>query len=871
MVVVGQKIKEPPQVGQRIGVSLEQEQMSALRLIENKANEYVNEAVEPVKTFAKTYQAERLHGRALVARGISAEKQSVWERAKNIGLGTLQYTFSPWTAASKTVGKELVKEPLKAVGVPEGYAEFAGKLGEEAVWFVPVGQTIRSVMVAGKPALKASIEMEKIAKSLTKTATKENIGRKLIDDADLKLSRGDELTQPIMKESLAQELVEPAVKVLKEAKLEKGERLFRQIGEKIAVGEIDFPHMAEIAEKLNLTKPEMAKIFESAGSFGGRWLGRLSHIRKQLNKTFKDNPEALSALDEFYATREQAPYLIDKAMGAISSGVNFWRASLVSQVATSMRNAWSQAGRLTISAFDESLQAGISKVFGGEGRFAGPNIVPATINEIRRDFNKVMSVFRSMKPKETNKLLKVLDENHAIIEKSRLFSQPVHEVTLGKIAKVLNTLNRTQEFFFRRIAFEAKARQLLKQRGLNFNTIDPKHIPNNLLEESVNYALEMTFAASPKSKSVQKFVNAWTNSPLVLVNPFPRFNFANAIPFMFEHSPLGYLNAVRPSTIKALASGDVRQFAKAASRATTGSLALNAAMNLRQSEHAGERWYEIKAGDKYIDTRPYAPISTYLFLAEAFTHPERIKPSDWLKMTVGLNRVAGTGLVATDWLRAKTGESLKRQAMNFFGQHLAGYTTPSRSISDFYGALDPEESVYRDYRESPLIGPTLLNLPRLSQYVPEKPSPVKSGRIRKGENVKIGKATIPAGVFRQLTGFSTRTKTLVEKEIDKRGVEWGSIVPKTGIPEADRKMSRYMAPVVEALAPRLIKDNDNYGKLSEEGKRIALVEMFKLAKEQARRELAVNDPALALRVRVKSKSRDAQTIINRKLIGRKVR
>ena len=135
-------------------------------------------------------------------------------------------------------------------------------------------------------------------------------------------------------------------------------------------------------------------------------------------------------------------------------------------------------------------------------------------------------------------------------------SQPVHEVVGGRTVQMLNTLNRAQEHFFRKLAFEAKLRQLLTRRGKNFETVDPKKISIDELEESVDYALEMTFAASPKTNTGRRFLSGWNSVGLTLVNPFPRFNFFNAVPFILDHSPLGYLKAMSPKTLRALANGD---------------------------------------------------------------------------------------------------------------------------------------------------------------------------------------------------------------------------------------------------------------------------------------------------------------------------
>jgi hypothetical protein len=267
---------------------------------------------------------------------------------------------------------------------------------------------------------------------------------------------------------------------------------------------------------------------------------------------------------------------------------NFRRSMLVGQVATAVRNFWSQTGRIGIGAVDDTMQAMAKTMFGG----------PGAKGNVYEGFNTALAAFNRMRPQSRAKLVDVLEKNSAVLEKMRLFSAPVHEVQLGgKISNFVNALNKTQEHFFRKIGFEAKLRSLLKRRGLDFNTVSPKEIPLDDISESVNYALEMSFAAAPKSKAGATILNAYNSLPgMTLINPFPRFNWFNAIPFIAEHSPYGLLKAVSPKVLYQLAKGDSAAFAKHASRGVIGTMMLDYALRVRSSKHAGTRWYEWNTG-----------------------------------------------------------------------------------------------------------------------------------------------------------------------------------------------------------------------------------------------------------------------------------
>lgn len=832
-----------------------------------------SQAFKPFRRTYEVYNEEREQG--IDTMGSAFTDPGIVKTPLRLALGGLQYVFSPITAVAKGAVGEPIEEAASATGMPKWASQFIGKLGEEAVYFVPIGGSLKSLMMKGKPGLKAAEELgiskgKPIAESVEegvpvagKAQPQVSPIRKAIDEAEVPFLETEgplkAVTEPKVKESLVESITDGAVQALK-GDYDTSQRIFKQIGERLALGEIDVKYLPEILEKNNLTPVQFAKMYEQTVSGSGRMLAYHSRARKQLMDVFADSPAATEILEG--AFKADKPTMVDKFLDGYASVENFRRAMLVGQVATTMRNIWSQSGRMVLSAFDESLQGAIKGSVGGEGD---------TFNKFREGMNVIVSSMNQMRDSKRELLMNVLEENHAVLSKARLLSQPVHEVSLGgKTAYLVNTLNRGQEMFFRKLAFEAKLRQLLSRDGRKLETIEPSQIPEDFLSEATNYALEMTWAASPKSKAAQEFLRAYNKIPgLTTINPFPRFNYANAIPFIKDHSPLGYLNAVKPSTLKALANGNPDEFAKAASRATIGSMMLDSAMRIRQSDYAGERWYEIKVGtdpktkgSTVVDTRAFAPFSTYLFLAEAFVHPEKLKPSDFAQALIGLNRVAGTGLVALDWLRASSAESFQKQVTGYVGQYLASFTVPGRTLKDFYSTFDPEENIYRDYKENPLLAPTLLNFPKVSQLVPEVQSPVKSERLRSGVPTEIAGMKFGADAIRQMTGISKRVKTQVEQEIGKIGLEWNSITPRTGIPRADRMLSLFMGKEVEKEFPTLI-ESEAYKRMPIEAKRIYLKEYFGQKRRQAQKELIVSDPQLYAQSFWQRQNSDMQELIKK--------
>lgn len=806
--------------------------------------------------------------------GINTMKEAVtkpsWTSPFRAGLGLLQYGYSPIEGITEAIVGEPITEGAKELGVHPEIAMGIGNFAKYAIQSIPIGALAKAKIIADIPALQAEEKLRKLgypnaAKQTLEEAAREGVPETSIPRTAMQivkrtypepektisqtiLKEGEKFLEPRLKDNIIKDVTDASVKAL-EGNLDESQRIFKNIGRLLANNEIDAKSIPEILTKMNLTPEEFAKEFMNTASYFGRGLGRFGYVAKQLKFAFKDNPQALQAFDDVIKSipeLEGFDKVFDMGLRGIQKMENTRRGLLVTQMATAMRNTWSQLGRITLGTMDDVFQGTIRGTIGGEGR---------TLQQAGEGLNAFNAFWNKLTPSGRKRLNNVLEANHAVLEKTRLLSQPVHEVTLGsKIAQVLNTGQRIQEIFFRKLAFEAKLRQSLSRKGLDFSTINPKNIPIDDITQAADYGLEMTFSATPKSKAAQQFIKAWSNSPLSTVNPFPRFGLYNAPKFLFEHSPLGYLQAFSPKTIQALASGKPEVFAKAASRATLGSMMFMSAWHLRNSEYAGEKWYEIKVGDKTYDARAYAPLSTPLFIAEALSHSEKIQPADYAQAAIGLNRIAGTGLVLTDWLRAKDLESSNKALQKFIGQYAGSFSVPARTMKDIVSGFDEKESLMRDTRDNPILAPFLQNIPYISQQLPESVSALKTGKMK-----------TEAPVLRQLTGLSYRTKTIVEKEVDKIGLDYTQILPSTGIPKADRLIAHNMSSMVEKYMPILIQ-TEKYQESSIPMKKVIFSEALKEIRQTARKQMALQNPKLALDIYMKGLSGNVKDVLKERNI-----
>jgi len=764
-------------------------------------------------------------------------------------LGALRYGFSPLTAIAKGAVGEPIEKNLEAAGTPKPIAQFIGALGENAAYFVPYGKMVQTAIQGQK-----TIQSAKMAQSAMKEVAKKPLEfpKGVSDEAIAKaVSPISETQKAVLTENMVNDVIRAVKKpVSKTWKPLQEKRITQEVIDYIMQNKQEVP---KALKKYGYTPEQLAAEMKETMSTSGRQLGQMGKWAKELRKTF-DDPE-MRKLASFMEKDLPEATTFDKFFAGWKSLENTRRGLLVGQVATSTRNAISQTGRLGIGAVDDALKGAI------EGAVSGGTAKETAISTLRgmgEGLDAVQALFGRLKPAQRQKLVDILNTTQAIDTKAKIFSSPVLDVTLGTtLSKTANILNRAQEFFFRHVAFESKLNQLLKKAGVKggIKGIDPKKIPEEMLGEAANYSLEMTFASVPKSKEAQRIVRGMTHPILTsLLNPFPRFLFGNALPFLKQFSPVGFLEAVSPSTVAELASGNPAKFAKAASRATIGTVMLNAAMYIRNNPELGgedTRWYEVKVGKgKTLDTRAFAPLSTYLFIAESLTHPEKVKPADFFSALLSLNRIGGTGLVISDIIRGKKAERTVDVVTKIAGEYLGSFTTPVRTLKDLYSGLqDPEEAKIRDIREKEFLGPTIRNIPELSQTLPESKSPLRIGAMK-----------TESPLLRQFTGLSVRTKTTIEKEVEKIDLDSSKIYPRTGIPEGDRAISEIMAPMIDKTIGKFI-EFPMYKKAGKPVKRLLLGTYFKNIKTEARKQLMATNPKLAMKIRIERLSDDEEAVI----------
>ena len=403
------------------------------------------------------------------------------------------------------------------------------------------------------------------------------------------------------------------VEELRNASPANRQRLFRDIGaelqESLVNGDVTPTGFMKILNDMGLDGKEL---FEVSVSESARTLNLLSQAARQMAKS-SDMPlsvrqEMKVIADNLDKNRKVGN--MEKFWRGWRSVENIARGTMVGQVATAMRNTWSQTGRLGIGILDDAIQGGLR---GTTAKESMKNIWDSVAADA-----KSLPGIRHVLQRDKKLLNDILDGNP--ITEERLMNRSVHEVNAAnKLITFVNGLNILQEKMFRRMAFQARLDKNLRSAGIDIDNIDPTKIPAAALEDAVEHALEISFASSggPVARQIQE---AFQRIPfLYTINPYPRFAFGNALPFFFEHSPAGFARAFSPRTIADLASGDSRRFTRAASRGLIGTFLTAKAWEIRNDPSmGGEKYNEIRVQGGVADVRPYSPLlAPYLFLMEA--------------------------------------------------------------------------------------------------------------------------------------------------------------------------------------------------------------------------------------------------------------
>ncbi len=425
-----------------------------------------------------------------------------------------------------------------------------------------------------------------------------------------------------------------------------------------------------------------------------------------------------------------------------------------------------------------------------------------------------------------------------------------------------------------------------------------KAVPTNLLSEAVEESLDFTFSRMPKpgksrgdtiGSAFIKFNEALGPIPAPLGTaalPFARF-MVNALQFQFNYSPVSTVSSMyrlgMGANAKRLAkaaekAGDfdaAKKMSKQAasefdearssfSKGVVGTAALIAAINHR-AKNQDVKFYEYKNDDGTTsDLRPFFPLTPYLAIADLIVklggteiaslglvdQPEVVQKLDVMEIVEAFTgaqfRTGASSYITENFASLLDGEdSLTEQRIyelggGYFGELFGGFLTPARVVRDVQAAYDDEAAKVRDpnqvagldsdtrfynamvnkiAKDMPDIG---LGLPS-AKDLPELQSPTRGGPVYRMSPL-IG----------QVTGLRREdVRNPAEEEFVRLGIKSYQLIPGSGDKEADAMVKEAFGPIMERELAVYIS-SDNYQKLSENKKRVALNNRLKLYRKQAK-------------------------------------
>lgn len=585
---------------------------------------------------------------------------------------------------------------------------------------------------------------------------------------------------------------------------EAGEQLMVAISDSIHAGELTPTTAAQMINIPSLVLPEsraaMARWFLQSASQHGKGLAELSRVCREVERVLGKEPAVKAVFDEARKAGVIEPWSLWTSMiNGYRYADNIRRASMVSGISTTVRNVISQGERSLSNAFEDAVS-------GAFGMARGRTTLSQTIDLVHAD---AMGFVHALSKNGRLEIGKVLERFP--LETERLFGSPVGDVTLGsRASRILNTFNTAQEFFFRRAAFDAHIRQTMALFNKPMEALTAEEVSG-----AVHHALDMTYAASPKSAMGRDMLQLYQSAPFLtaISNPFPRF-WMNALkrlggmsgsPFIFQSG----------ETFAKMSSADPRVAGAALGKAMTGALYTSAGYAMAEMGLWGEKWYEVKVGEKRYDVRPFSPILAPLFVGRMVHDIQkegkdallRLTPDDWIQATLSLKRTDATGIPLIDIAFSKTENEFSKNILKTF----AGYATSfvprllSTTPRDVVGIWSKEERLPRytkgdansglplvDKLPGPIVNAGVAMFPFWDRRLPVSPAPLRDAPE---ERIDIG---------RRLLGLVGRIKTPAEVEADHLGVQPRNIYPYTGNADYDRLIVERMGPIAQKGLTRLM-------------------------------------------------------------------
>ena len=626
----------------------------------------------------------------------------------------------------------------------------------------------------------------------------------------------------------------------------------------------------------DVTPDEFAKMFRTSAGDAARSLQSLSVVARLQNKLKNIDPAAASELNKMYGDRSA---VTSAFTGIKDFGMRLDRelkALMVSQLSTTLRNAFSGMSVITFGTAAEAIESSLYRLGKTAGELAtGKPVTGSFTGGLKGVYDDaVRSAFylgqRDLSAEVTEALL---SGTPALYRKMVKTTGEAGPNDLSKAAQIANTFNVAQDAFFRKAMFTSSVEKQLSRVGINMYDViaQGKQVPFDVLQNAVNEALTGTFSKMPTKGPMfhaVKFIEELGPIGSTVI-PFPRF-MANAMEWTYKHMPTGVLSGSTDiaAGLTKMAKGEADMGTKQVtmglenfSKGAVGTAALYAAYKYRQ-EHQDTEWYNTKNPDgSTVDARALFPAAPFLALGDYLVKFEKgrtdeFKAKEFLEAMTGFKAPAGT----YSWLGDKFAEAQSNAALGedtadnkvktFFGEWVGEYLgralVPFQQISDIVCAIDRNVTLPRDAYQIPAgeEGFTSSAKQQLMKRTPilKQELPVYQPPLRETA------AFNDNGPLKMLSGIAIKgVPSELEEEVIRLKVPNNKIFTSTGDKIVDADARKVMAPLVMEQFDNL-KKTSFYAEGSQDLQKVALQNLIGWAQKTAK-EIATNkDEAAAYAV-----------------------
>ena len=342
----------------------------------------------------------------------------------------------------------------------------------------------------------------------------------------------------------------------------------------------------------------------------------------------------------------------------------------------------------------------------------------------------------------------------------------------------------------------------------------PEH--KAIIADALDHSLKQTMAWTPTAGLGKGILDTYQKIPFAtaVLPTFPRF-WMNQMRWLTERSPGIWLELFNKDFRDKLGAGGLegRQAAQALGKGFTGLMNLTAAWTLRNSDAAGDKYYQFKTSQqgegatRDLEIDAYHPFTPYFFLADLIKSakngtPMNLNNREWIDAVTLLKGIEDTpAFDVTDMLRKLKTDEVDNQGRTFAerageipksvaGRYMASFFAPFRTADSLASAL--QQQPVRDIHGRDLLGPT-------QQLVHPSGLPA-------APDIFTGKPLVSEQhpLLHELTGLKWRDYPQLKEELDRYPeITLNSLIGEHGSPTANRLVGEQLGKFMAVAGPQL--------------------------------------------------------------------